>query len=171
LDTSSISEVKRVTPQTLVLIVMASNSKRFMNITIAPRIAAPIIPMQQFKNGGRSMAKITNIEQAKAYIERLVAEGKDFHFDDDPHEVIDYGKRDEHGVYARVFTDDEADLVSLDAMSRFDLPGPGSYTTPAPAAGVFLCPGPDPTRPGPDPTWPRPDLAPTRPRNKPDPTR
>ena len=40
------------------------------------------------------MAKITNIEQAKAYIERLVAEGKDFHFDDDPHEVIDYGKRD-----------------------------------------------------------------------------
>ena len=68
------------------------------------------------------MAKITNIEQAKAYIERLVAEGKDFHFDDDPHEVIDYGKRDEHGVYARVFTDGEADLVCkrLDEMAALE---------------------------------------------------
>ena len=53
--------MKRVTPQTLVRNVMASNSKRFMNITTAPRIAAPIIPMRQFKNGA---FKMTNQEAA-----------------------------------------------------------------------------------------------------------
>ena len=68
-DTSSISEVKRVTPQPLVLIVMASNSKRFMNITTAPRIAAPIIPMQQFKNGASEM---TNQEMANRIKELVV---------------------------------------------------------------------------------------------------
>ena len=69
------------------------------------------------------MAKITNIEQAKAYIERLVAEGKDFHFDDDPHEVIDYGTRQ------RVFSDKEADDVSqrLDEMATLDW---GNYECP-----------------------------------------
>jgi|TARA_R110001583_G_scaffold11711_1_gene52655 hypothetical protein len=65
---------------------------------------------------------LENIEQAKAWIEKLVDAGKEFHFDDDPHEVIDYGKRDEHGVCARVFTDDEADLICkrLDEMAGMD---------------------------------------------------
>ena len=73
--------------------------------------------------------QITNIEQAKAWIEKLVDAGMDFHFDDDPHEVIDYGKRDEHGVYARVFNDDEADLICkrLDEMSTLDW---GNYECP-----------------------------------------
>ena len=73
--------------------------------------------------------RIKTIEQAKAWIETLVADGKDFHFDDDPHEVIDYGKRDEHGVCARVFDDAEADLVCerVDELAAFDW---GEYECP-----------------------------------------
>ena len=60
--------------------------------------------------------EITNIEQAKSFIEALVAEGKDFHFDDDPREIIDYGTGE------RVFTDEEAKEISrrLDEMYTLD---------------------------------------------------
>tara|TARA_R100000808_G_C2082627_1_gene105960 strand:- start:255 stop:749 length:495 start_codon:yes stop_codon:yes gene_type:complete len=60
--------------------------------------------------------KITSIENARGYIEALVAAGKDFHFDDDPHEVIDYG------TGKRVFTDEEAKTVRqrLDEMADLD---------------------------------------------------
>ncbi len=49
---------------------------------------------------------IRNINQAKSYINALVQHGKDFHFDDDPREVIDYGTGE------RAFTDKEAEAVS-----------------------------------------------------------
>jgi hypothetical protein len=60
--------------------------------------------------------EITGIEQAKSFIEALVAEGKDFHFDDDPREIIDYGTGE------RVFTDEEVKEVSqrLDEMYTLD---------------------------------------------------
>jgi len=69
------------------------------------------------------MNKITSIENAQAYIEALVAAGKDFHFDDDPHEVID------HGTGERVFTDEEAEAVChrLDEMADLDW---GEYECP-----------------------------------------
>jgi hypothetical protein len=66
---------------------------------------------------------LKNIDQAKRWVENLVDAGKDFHFDDDPHGVIDYGTR------ARVFTDDEAASVCkrLDEMAGFDW---GEYECP-----------------------------------------
>ena len=60
--------------------------------------------------------QIKNINHAKGYISALVAAGKDFHFDDDPADVIDYGTGE------RVFTDEEAKEVCnrLDEMADLD---------------------------------------------------
>jgi len=49
--------------------------------------------------------KIETIEQAKAFIAGLVDQDKDYHFDDDPKEVIDYATGD------RAFTDEEAEQL------------------------------------------------------------
>ena len=49
--------------------------------------------------------KIETIEQAKGFIAGLMEQDRDYHFDDDPKEVIDYATGE------RVFTDEEAEQL------------------------------------------------------------
>ena len=49
--------------------------------------------------------KLETINQAKGFIVALVANGRDYHFDDDPKEVIDYATGE------RAFTDEEAEQL------------------------------------------------------------
>lgn len=59
---------------------------------------------------------LTTIEEAQAFIKSLVAEGKDFHLEDDPDEIIN-GK-----TGCMLFTEEEADLVRqrVDELYAFD---------------------------------------------------
>lgn len=49
--------------------------------------------------------KIETIDQAKGFIAGLIEQDRDYHFDDDPKEVIDYATGE------RVFTDEEAEQL------------------------------------------------------------
>lgn len=68
--------------------------------------------------------KLTSITLAKDYITKLVAEGMDFHFEDDPHEVITYGTGGE-----RCFTDQEADEIEKRVEEMYALDW-GKYECP-----------------------------------------
>jgi len=67
--------------------------------------------------------QIKTINQAKGYINALFVNEMDFHFDDDPREVINYGTGE------RIFSDQEAEEIDRRIREMFALEW-GKYKCP-----------------------------------------